>query len=37
MDHTTAPAMWQAPGTKAIFEATWLDVLEGCQGLLKEL
>ena len=37
MDHTTRPGDVAGPWYKGDFEATWLDVLEGCQGLLKEL
>ena len=37
MDHTARPGdvadLWYTGG----FEATWLDVLEGCKGLLREL
>ena len=37
MDHTTRPGDVAGPWYTGDFEATWLDVLEGCQGLLKEL
>ena len=29
--------MWQTPGTTGDFEATWQDVLAGCQGLLARI
>ena len=37
MDHTTRPGNVADPWYTEDFEATWRDVLEGCQGLLKEL
>ena len=35
-DHTTRPGNVADPWYTGDFQATWLDVLEGCQGLLKE-
>ena len=37
MDHTARPGNVVDPWYTEDFEATWQDVLEGCQGLLKEL
>ena len=37
MDHTTRPGGVADPWYTGDFEATWRDVLEDCQGLLKEL
>ena len=37
MDHTAHPGNVADPWYTEDFEATWQDVLEGCQGLLKEL
>ena len=37
MDHTTRPGNVADPWYTEDFESTWRDVLEGCQGLLKEL
>ena len=37
MDHTARPGNVADPWYTGDFEATWRDVLEGCQGLLKEL
>ena len=37
MDHTARPHNVADPWYTGDFEATWRDVLEGCQGLLKEL
>ena len=37
MDHTARPGNVADPWYTEDFEATWRDVLEGCQGLLKEL
>ena len=37
MDHTTRPGNVADPWYTEDFEATWRDVLEGCQGLLEEL
>ena len=37
MDHTAHPGNVADPWYTGDFEATWRDVLEGCQGLLKEL
>ena len=40
MDHTDRPGDVADPwytGNFEAFEATWQDVLEGCQGLFKEL
>ena len=37
MDHTTRPGNVAYPWYTEAFEATWRDVLEGCQGLLREL
>ena len=37
MDHTARPGNVADPWYTGDFEATWQDVLEGCQGLLKEL
>ena len=37
MDHTACPGNVADPWYTEDFEATWQDVLEGCQGLLKEL
>ena len=36
MDHTARPGSVADPWYTGDFEATWRDVLEGCQGLLKE-
>ena len=36
MDHTARPGNVADPWYTEDFEATWRDVLEGCQGLLKE-
>ena len=36
MDHTARPGNVADPWYTDDFEATWQDVLEGCQGLLKE-
>ena len=36
MDHTARPGNVADPWYTDDFEATWRDVLEGCQGLLKE-
>lgn len=36
MDHTARPGNVADPWYTEDFEATWQDVLEGCQGLLKE-
>ena len=36
LDHTTRPGNVADPWYTGDFQATWLDVLEGCQGLLKE-
>ena len=36
MDHTAHPGNVADPWYTEDFEATWQDVLEGCQGLLKE-
>ena len=37
MDHTSRPGDVADPWYTGDFETTWQDVLEGCQGLLKEL
>ena len=37
MDHTARPGNVADPWHTDDFDATWRDVLEGCQGLLKEL
>ena len=37
MDYTDRPGDVADPWYTGDFEATWQDVLEGCQGLLKEL
>lgn len=37
MDHTVRHGNVADPWYTEDFEATWRDVLEGCQGLLKEL
>ena len=37
MDHTARPGNVADPWYTGDFDATWRDVLEGCQGLLKEL
>ena len=37
MDYTARPGNVADPWYTEDFEATWQDVLEGCQGLLKEL
>lgn len=37
MDHTARPGNVADPWYTEDFEATWRDVLEGCQGLLNEL
>ena len=37
MDHTARPGNVADPWYTDDFDATWRDVLEGCQGLLKEL
>ena len=37
MDHTNHPGDVADPWYTGDFEATWLDVLAGCQGLLKEI
>jgi Protein-tyrosine-phosphatase len=36
MDHTARPGNVPDPWYTEDFEVTWQDVLEGCQGLLKE-
>ena len=36
MDHTAHPGNVADPWYTEDFEATWRDVMEGCQGLLKE-
>lgn len=36
MDHTARPGDVADPWYTEDFEATWRDVLEGCQGLMKE-
>ena len=36
MDHTARPGNVADPWYTEDFEATWRDVLEGCQGLMKE-
>jgi protein-tyrosine-phosphatase len=36
MDHTAHPGNVADPWYTEDFEATWQDVLDGCQGLLKE-
>jgi protein-tyrosine-phosphatase len=35
-DHTDRPGDVADPWYTGDFEATWRDVLEGCQGLLRE-
>ena len=37
MEHTDRPSDVADPWYTGDFEATWLDVLSGCQGLLKEI
>ena len=37
MDYTTRPGEVADPWYTGDFEATWRDVLEGCQGLLRTL
>ena len=37
MEHTNRPGDVADPWYTGDFEATWRDVLEGCQGLLREL
>ena len=37
LDHTVRPGDVADPWYTGDFQATWLDVLEGCQGLLGEL
>ena len=37
LDHTTRPGDVADPWYTGDFQATWRDVLEGCQGLLREL
>ena len=37
MDHTARPGNVADPWYTEDFESTWRDVLEGCQGLLREL
>lgn len=37
MDHTAHPGNVADPWYTEDFEATWQDVLDGCQGLLREL
>lgn len=37
MDFTSRPGDVADPWYTGDFEATWRDVLEGCQGILKEL
>ena len=37
LDHTNRPGDVADPWYTGDFEATWRDVLAGCQGLLKEL
>ena len=37
MDHTGRPGSVADPWYTGDFEATWQDVLAGCQGLLREL
>ncbi len=37
MDHTARPGEVADPWYTGDFEATWKDVLEGCQALLKEI
>ena len=37
MDYTDRPHDVADPWYTEDFESTWRDVLEGCQGLLKEL
>ena len=37
MDYTDQPRDVADPWYTEDFEATWQDVLDGCQGLLKEL
>ena len=37
MEHTERPGDVADPWYTGDFEATWRDVLEGCQGLLEEL
>lgn len=36
LDHTARPGNVADPWYTEDFQATWQDVLEGCQGLLKE-
>lgn len=36
MDHTGHPGNVADPWYTEDFEATWQDVLDGCQGLMKE-
>ena len=37
MDHTARPGNVADPWYTDDFDATWWDVLEGCQGLLSQL
>lgn len=37
LDHTTRPGDVADPWYTGDFQATWLDVLAGCQGLLAEI
>ena len=37
MDYTDRPGEVADPWYTGDFEATWRDVLEGCQGLLRQL
>jgi protein-tyrosine phosphatase len=37
MDHTAHPGNVADPWYTEDFEAAWQDVLDGCQGLLREL
>ena len=37
MDYTDRPGEVADPWYTGVFEATWLDVLEGCEGLLESL
>ena len=37
MEHTDRPGNVADPWYTGDFEATWQDVLAGCQGLLREL
>lgn len=37
MDYTSRPGQVADPWYTGDFEATWRDVLEGCQGLLEQL